>query len=387
MGKSKVEKKYVIISGFNIHDNNRGTAALGYGALSFLENYGYLSDGQELVTLKFVKKKWWKKPEKEEFQLCNRKVIHYIFKISFFEQILYNLFGITIPFTKLDRVLKQLGLVAAICGGDGFSDIYGKRTFMKRLEEIKIAEKNNTPFIFLPQTIGPFADIEIKNYANSILKKANAVFVRDEKYIDELNRMNIPYTLCKDLSAYMQPQPWEISVPENSIGINVSGLCYSNEFRGLKGNFDEYPDLILQLVKHFQEQKYRIFLIPHSYNYSSPVPNNDDLVACKAVYERLPSKANITLINYDLTSPQLKYLISQLSYFIGTRMHANFAAIYTGVPVFGLAYSYKFQGAFDANGLNGKEQTHMINNICKSQIQVIIKKIDNQFGILNGKES
>lgn len=43
-----------------------------------------------------------------------------------------------------------------------------------------------------------------------------------------------------------------------------------------------------------------------------------------------------------------------MSFFIGTRMHANFAAIYTGVPLFGLAYSYKFEGAFNANGLDGK---------------------------------
>ena len=65
-----------------------------------------------------------------------------------------------------------------------------------------------------------------------------------------------------------------------------------------------------------------------------------------------------------------------MSFFIGTRMHANFAAIYTGVPVFGLAYSYKFAGAFDANNLNGKEQTAMINNISDSEIPTIIKKID-----------
>ena len=30
-------KKYIIISGLNLRDNNRGTAALGYGAISFLQ--------------------------------------------------------------------------------------------------------------------------------------------------------------------------------------------------------------------------------------------------------------------------------------------------------------------------------------------------------------
>ena len=77
----------------------------------------------------------------------------------------------------------------------------------------------------------------------------------------------------------------------------------------------------------------------------------------------------------DLISPQVKYVISKMTFFIGTRMHANFAAIYSGVPVFGLAYSYKFEGAFNANGLNGKEQTAMINNIQEKDIDKIIEKI------------
>jgi polysaccharide pyruvyl transferase WcaK-like protein len=57
-------------------------------------------------------------------------------------------------------------------------------------------------------------------------------------------------------------------------------------------------------------------------------------------------------------------------------MHANFAAIYTGVPVFGLSYSYKFEGAFNSNGLDGKKQISMINNISTFDIESIIKKID-----------
>lgn len=72
------------------------------------------------------------------------------------------------------------------------------------------------------------------------------------------------------------------------------------------------------------------------------------MVACREVYNNLKNKANVILIDKDLIAPQVKYIISRMSFFIGTRMHANFAAIYTGVPLFGLAYSYKFQGAFEA---------------------------------------
>ena len=91
----------------------------------------------------------------------------------------------------------------------------------------------------------------------------------------------------------------------------------------------------------------------------------------------LDNKNNVYLIDNDLTAPQIKYSISKMSFFIGSRMHANFAAIYSNVPLFGLAYSYKFAGAFTSNGLDGEKQTVMINNIQEKDIDDIIKKIES----------
>jgi len=106
------------------------------------------------------------------------------------------------------------------------------------------------------------------------------------------------------------------------------------------------------------------------------------MIACREAFNRLTDKANVILIDKDLISPQIKYVISKMSFFIGTRMHANFAAIYTGVPLFGMAYSYKFEGAFNANGLNGAFQTAMINNISKEDIPAYIGKIDKVYNTL-----
>ena len=78
-----------------------------------------------------------------------------------------------------------------------------------------------------------------------------------------------------------------------------------------------------------------------------------------------------------MIAPEVKYVISKMHYFIGTRMHANFAAIYTHVPLFGLAYSYKFQGAFENNGVFGS--TAMINNISKAECDKIIEQIIQKY--------
>ena len=376
MGTSK---KYIIISGFDIHDNNRGSAALGYGSIAFLYERGYLIKGQSLVNFRIYKnplKKINRTNINETVKSGDIIWTHYVICVSILEVFLLKSLGIFLPFSKFRRIIKNTELVAAINGGDGFSDIYNTPTFLGRLPETRIAMSAGLPLIILPQTLGPFKDEQNKRIAMRILKYAANVFVRDERYNEELKRQNIEFELTKDLSYYMKPEPWSINLAINAIGINVSGLAYSNRFRALAGQFTLYPKLIQQLIEHFREKGYIVYLIPHSYNYFHPATDNDDIIACRKAYESLENKGNVFIIDKNLTSPQLKYVISKMSLFIGTRMHANFAAIYTGVPVFGLAYSYKFRGAFDANGLDGGNQTAMINNISESDIKSVISKID-----------
>ena len=370
-------KKYIIISGLILKDTNRGTAALGYGSFSFLKEKGYLTDNHEFITIQRIKKFW---NYKDKVEVLNIQGCLYKMNTLYVTELEYNLYmktGLSLPFTKFGKAIRNIDFVACINGGDGFSDIYNTDTFYSRLGETMMAMKSNIPVIQLPQTLGPFN--EEKNYriAEEILKYSSKVYVRDDKFVPELNKMGIQYELTKDLSAFMQPEPWNIEIKPDSIGINVSGLCYSNKFRTLSGQFEQYPELIDRLIRLFQSKGKTIYLIPHSYRYGNPEENNDDMVACRLAYDRLEDKTNVIFVDKDLISPQVKYVISKMSFFIGTRMHANFAAIYTDVPLFGLAYSYKFAGAFNANGLDGDKQTAMVNNIKREEMDGIIQRIES----------
>lgn len=378
-------KKYIIISGFNTRDANRGTAALGYGSINFCYQNGYLAKGQELLNFQYVLK-FWKKAYRDRVETyCaeGHNWIRHIVHIPLFEKLLYDKFGLLLPFSKFKKYVQDIELIACINGGDGFSDIYSTPTFYTRLTDTKIAMKQGIPVVQLPQTLGPFKDRDNYEIARDILQYSKAVYVRDDKYVPELVKMGVKYELTKDLSAFMQPEPWDLDISPDSIGINVSGLCYSNKFRTLSGQFEQYPELIDRLIRHFQQKGKFIYLIPHSYRFDNPEENNDDMVACKLAYERLKDKTNVIYVDKDLISPQVKYVISKMSFFIGTRMHANFAAIYTGVPLFGLAYSYKFAGAFNANGLDGDKQTAMVNNIKEEAIDGIIQKIEAFYNKVN----
>lgn len=374
MGKSK--QRYIVISGFDIHDNNRGTQALGYGSISFLTMRYGLTPDTNVLSLRFIKN-----PLKRE-NCINRidkvKIGNKEFKVKtlnvfFLEKILLEKLHLILPFTLFGKAIRNMEYVAAINGGDGFSDIYGTQTFHWRLPETLMAIKAGIPTIQLPQTLGPFEKRENYDLAKFILQAAKYVYVRDNRFVDELKKMGVKYELTNDLSYFMQPEPFDIDIKEGAVGLNVSGLAYSNHFRTMAGQFDNYHYLCEKIVRYFQDISRPVYLIAHSYDYNNIEEDNDDMEAARTFYSKLENKKGVYLIDKDLTSPQTKYVISQMTFFIGTRMHANFAAIFTKVPVFGLAYSYKFKGAFENNGIFG--QTAMINNISKQQADEIVNQI------------
>lgn len=371
-------KKYVIISDFNIHSNNRGTAALGYGAIAFLLKNGYIDENYEIVKYSFFRTPFrkHKKNSVEELDINGKLWKQHTISAWVLEKILFKLkiHFINTPFRK---TIKGVKLVAALNGGDGLTDIYGDSLLDSRLPEMKLAVEFNIPFVIMPQTIGPFLEERNKMRILDILKKAEKIYVRDDNFVEELKSNGLSYEKMKDLSCYMQPVSFPIEIKKPCVGINVSGLAYSNKFGNLVGQFDAYPKLMTELVKLFRSKGCSIYLIPHSYNVGKPELNNDDMEASKQFYNSLEDKINVFFIDKDLISPQIKYIISQMDFFLGTRMHANFAAIFTNTPVFGLAYSYKFKSAFENNGIYNR--TVDINNIGENDIMSILDKIEKAY--------
>ena len=54
-----------------------------------------------------------------------------------------------------------------------------------------------------------------------------------------------------------------------------------------------------------------------------------------------------------------------------------FAAIFTNVPLFGLAYSYKFKGAFENNGIYNRVAN--IRNMTPENVDLIVKAVESAY--------
>jgi polysaccharide pyruvyl transferase WcaK-like protein len=109
----------------------------------------------------------------------------------------------------------------------------------------------------------------------------------------------------------------------------------------------DYPGLIRQLIRRFQDQGAEVHLVPHVIVREGRLVKEDDYRASKALADEFPD----TVLAPAFEAPsEAKSYIAGLDFFMGARMHACIAAFSAGVPVVPMAYSRKFAGLFGSLG-------------------------------------
>jgi len=90
-----------------------------------------------------------------------------------------------------------------------------------------------------------------------------------------------------------------------------------------------------------------IVLIPHVMMSPLIFPDNDDYQFMQALLDALPPESKDGIFLYDArrhSSKQIKWVISQLKIFVGSRLHAIVAALSSCVPAFCIGHSIKSRG-------------------------------------------
>jgi polysaccharide pyruvyl transferase WcaK-like protein len=114
----------------------------------------------------------------------------------------------------------------------------------------------------------------------------------------------------------------------------------------------DYPAFLSALVSALlQHHPVELWLVPHT--YGAPDSVESDPEACRRVRDALPvdlhHRVRIVIGEYDCH--EIKGVIGQTQFFVGSRMHACIAALSQGIPCVGVAYSRKFAGVFESVGM------------------------------------
>ena len=267
------------------------------------------------------------------------------------------------------RLIDSCDAVLDVSGGDSFSDIYGWKRFgsVSRTKTIALARKK--PLILLPQTYGPYRDARAFKLAESITCGASMIWARDPNSFEVLKRLLGPtfdpsiHRLGVDMAFGLAPRnalariprklaDWLSESPRSTpvVGINISGLIYNDPERaGSHYQFvADYQAAMVGFVNRLLEMvPVRVVLIPHVMD--RPGHYESDQEACLGVVGKVSEKMadRLLVAPLDLDQSEVKWLISRMDWFCGTRMHSMIAALSSNVPTAAVAYSDKTLGVFD----------------------------------------
>lgn len=268
------------------------------------------------------------------------------------------------------REITRADLCLAISGGDSFSDIYGlPRLLYVSLPQILILLLGKR-LVLLPQTIGPFGGRLARSIARFIVRKAERVYSRDQQGVSaarslaggsaEHDRVRFCYDVGFALDPIAPPrvecEGLTLDSPRSAplVGLNVSGLLYMGGYsrKNMFGLAVNYPDLVNALIDLFVTRlNAPVLLVPHV--FGSEAGGESDSAICKKLFrdlaERYPGRLGWIAGKYDQN--QIKHIIGQCDFVVGSRMHACIAALSQGVPAMAIAYSDKFIGVMETIGV------------------------------------
>jgi polysaccharide pyruvyl transferase WcaK-like protein len=367
----------------NLNSDNYGVSALAISHLNLLV---------ELATKKNVVLQidTWGTPAsgllKIQTDLENRlnlKIKHHSYSLRHVARQLVCLKFINInPFKKHDY-----DYVFDIGEGDSFTDIYGLKRFIIFSINKYFALRAKIPIIIAPQTIGPFNHKFTSKIAGYLMRKSDAIYVRDHKSSDYLKSMGVKHVEASDV-AFLLPYDLQ-KICENSVGINVSGLLWHGGYtQNNQFNLSvDYQVLVIAIIKGFVERGKKVFLVGHVISDTDEI--EDDYRTMCNLKKQYFEDENLVELAPKFEGPiQAKSFISSLEFFTGSRMHATIAAISTGVATIPLAYSRKFSGVFGTINYPHTIDLYGDHNIAEIE-KVFFNQFDNNQYLLqeNAKAS
>lgn len=338
---SKKNKKKIAIVWANPYNKNLGVGALAYSALSLLNDV--LRENNIDGELSFF---GTTQTGKDSIAIGDQVIpFNSVYGMDFFS---FKSFIKLVFFPKRFHTKEILSydFIFDIAEGDSFTDIYGNERFRRILNSKKFFSFLAKKQILLPQTIGPFKDKKHQEDAFKTMAKLDLVISRDRQSYDYTAKFLPTEKILEsiDIAFYMPFVKSNYSNDNIHVGLNVSGLLWNGGYT--KNNQFEmktdYKKLIHSVIEYFSNNdEVKIHLVPHVVPLDHVV--EDDYSVSEELKVLYP---NVILAPRFSNPIEAKGYISGLDFFTGARMHACIASFATGVPVFPMAYSRKFNGLF-----------------------------------------
>jgi colanic acid/amylovoran biosynthesis protein len=202
--------------------------------------------------------------------------------------------------------------------------------------------------MLLPQTVGPFFDTKVHKAAIKAMSNMQVLLCRDKMSYDLVHK-DVPDVLSAeiiDMAFYMPYTKDDLILKKGSInvGIGISKMLWNKNLDEVMSYKDNYRELMSRVIEKFLSMdNVYLHLIPHVVCENVSLGNDYEL--CYDLWKHYHNE-RIILSPFFIDPIKAKNYISTMDFFTGARMHACIGAFSSGVPVFPIAYSRKFNGLF-----------------------------------------
>ena len=248
---------------------------------------------------------------------------------------------------KTYRAIKKMDAVFDGSYGDGFTGIYGVARNGIQVMRKQITYWAGKPLFLLPQTYGKYK-FPFKSWSRRVIRNATLAYARDD------TALMVPGCGVKTTSdmAFMLPYDkslYKFESGKRRFGVGVSSLLWDEETRKRFSLTVNYREFYKQLIDYLlTETDYEVHLIPHvidKIHYNSP---ENDCRSCDQLARMFPGKV-IVAPAFE-SALDAKSYISNMDFFMGSRMHSTIGAISSGVPTIPFSYAHKFESLYNKIG-------------------------------------
>lgn len=314
--------------------------------------------------------------------------------------VIHKLFGLDIRKLINEKILKEYtnsDIIIEI-SGDGLSGDHGFFGIFISFPRILIGTLLQKPVVIYAQSIGPYKikwpflinkestilSRFCRYFARYVLNKVNLITVREEITLNILKSLGItkpPIYLTADSAFLLPPTSKErvyeilssygvVDHEEKIIGVsvsrNISRIQYNSKS---KVDYNYYKNVMIQIIDYLTDKlDVKVILVPH---VTGPGITSDDRIIGAEIYQKLKNKRKVVPIPEELTPEELKGIIGRCDLFIGSKMHANIAALSMAVPTVGIGYSHKTWGIMKMMG-----QEEFICDFQELSVSNMMDKID-----------
>lgn len=292
------------------------------------------------------------------FFSSRRRLIYATLQLIFVKifSFFHKVFNIELNFLLISKELRTFNHSDFVIdlSGDMLTEDYGPHVTYSHFIPILFALSLNKPVFLCAQSIGPFKFT--KFLAKYIFKKVAFISVREEitlKYLEKIGINKKKLLLTADI-AFLLPASNASTVnkilfdeninfnKQKVLGISLSQLV-ERKFNNIRKS--NSPDFAC-LMANFLDQiinKYKISVLFVSH-VVGPNQTKDDRIIAAKVKNIMQNKEGVFLLKGNYRPEELKGIISHCDFFIGTRMHANIAALSSAIPLIAISYSHKTLG-------------------------------------------